>query len=210
MVVLDFHKAEQLVRLILWINSRGWSPATSTNYSFRNGDNPLSIAISQSGIDKSEFSIENLMLIDENGVSLPNFSHLKSSAETFLHTVLYQENADVNVILHTHSVYGTILSQHFLSKGELLLSGYEVLKGIGNNKTHEVTVAMPIFPNTQDISTLSEDFRQRYRAEPEMQGYLIAGHGLYTWGKTFAEAKRQLEVFEFLLECEYRRLLLPL
>ena len=207
MVVLDFHKAEQLVTLIRWINDCGWSPATSTNYSFRNG--PNSIAISQSGIDKSAFTIDHLMLIDENGKPFPNFSHLKSSAETYLHTVLYQENPEVNVILHTHSVYGTILSQYFLKERVLLLEGYEVLKGIGNNKTHEVIVQMPIFPNTQDIETLSEDFRKRYRAEPEMQGYLISNHGLYTWGKTMAEAKRQLEVFEFLLECEYRRMLLP-
>ena len=95
-----------------------------------------------------------------------------------------------------------------MEQGEMILEGYEVLKGIGNNKTHEVKVRLPIFPNTQDIAVLSEDFRKRYKADPEMQGYLIANHGLYTWGKTIAEAKRQLEVFEFLLECEYRRMLL--
>jgi len=208
MVVLDSHKGEQLVRIIRWINSCGWSPATSTNYSFRNSNGPLSIAISQSGVDKSEFEFKHLMLIDGEGTPLPSFSKLKSSAETLLHTVLYQENAEINVILHTHSIYGTILSQHFLSEGELLLEGYEVLKGIANNKTHEVKVPVPIFPNSQDIASLSEDFRILYSKNPEMQAYLIAGHGLYTWGKTMEEAKRQLEVFEFLLECEYRKMLL--
>ena len=208
MVVLDFHRAEQLVELIRWINSRGWSPATSTNYSFRNSGNPLSIAISKSGIDKSIFEVADMMLIDEYGQPYPSFANLKSSAETLLHTVLYQENAEINVILHTHSIYGTILSQYYMEQGEMILEGYEVLKGIGNNKTHEVKVRLPIFPNTQDIAALSEDFRKRYKADPEMQGYLIANHGLYTWGKTIAEAKRQLEVFEFLLECEYRRMLL--
>jgi methylthioribulose-1-phosphate dehydratase len=42
---------------------------------------------------------------------------------------------------------------------------------------------------------------------PDMHGYLIAGHGLYTWGKSFEIAKRQLEVLEFLLECEWRKML---
>lgn len=199
-------KAASLVELILWINSRGWSPATSTNYSFKNTNNPLSIAISLSGIDKSKFGSEHLMLIDAEGNPLEDFSHLKSSAEIFLHTVLYQENPEVEVILHTHSVYGTILSEKFLTFGKLLLENYEVLKGIGKIKTHEVSLPIHIFPNTQDMAALSEDFRKLYRQNPQMQGYLIAGHGLYTWGKSFEVAKRHLEVLEFLLECEYRKL----
>jgi methylthioribulose-1-phosphate dehydratase len=33
-------------------------------------------------------------------------------------------------------------------------------------------------------------------------GYLIAGHGLYAWGRDLAEARRHLEAFEFMLACE--------
>ena len=203
--VINPKKAEQLVELILWINSRGWSPATSTNYSFKNSENPLSIAISQSGIDKSKFGARHLMLIDIEGKPLADFSDFKSSAETYLHTVLYQENPEVEVILHTHSVYATILSQKYLAEGRLVLENYEVLKGLGDIKTHKVSVPIPIFQNTQDIAAMSEEFRSLYRKMPDMQGYLIAGHGLYTWGKNFETAKRHLEVLEFLLECEWRK-----
>jgi len=206
MSTINTKKARELTEMIWWINSRGWSPATSTNYSFKNSANPLVMAISQSGIDKAKFETDHLMLIDESGTPLPAYSHMKSSAETYLHTVLYQENPDVEVILHTHSIFATILSQRYLAQGHLLLENYEVLKGLGNIKTHEVAVTIPVFENTQDIETLSEDFRKLYRAQPDMQGYLIAGHGLYTWGKNFAVAKRHLEVLEFLLECEYRKL----
>jgi methylthioribulose-1-phosphate dehydratase len=206
--VINTQKAAELVEIIRWINSCGWSPATSTNYSFKNSENPISICISQSGVDKSKFGTEHFMLIDAEGRPSNDFAHLKSSAETFLHTVLYQENPEIEVILHTHSVYATILSQKYLSDGFLLLENYEVLKGLGNIKTHEVSVKVPIFENTQDIAALSEVFRSLYRKMPDMQGYLIAGHGLYTWGKNFEIAKRQLEVFEFLLECEWRKLLM--
>jgi methylthioribulose-1-phosphate dehydratase len=206
--VINTQKAAELVEIIRWINSCGWSPATSTNYSFKNSENPISICISQSGVDKSKFGTEHFMLIDAEGRPSNDFAHLRSSAETFLHTVLYQENPEIEVILHTHSVYATILSQKYLSDGFLLLENYEVLKGLGNIKTHEVSVKVPIFENTQDIAALSEVFRSLYRKMPDMQGYLIAGHGLYTWGKNFEIAKRQLEVFEFLLECEWRKLLM--
>jgi methylthioribulose-1-phosphate dehydratase len=206
MVTLNYAKAEDLVELIRWINSQGWSPATSTNYSFRNSEEPASIAISKSGIDKSKFDLQDLMLIDLNAKPFPAFEGIKSSAETLLHTVLYQELDEVEFILHTHSVNGTILSQKYLEQGELILENYEVLKGLPGINTHEVSVSIPIFDNTQDIAALSEDFRVKLKAYSRMPAYLIAGHGLYTWGKSIEAAKRHLELLEFLLECEYRKL----
>lgn len=206
MVTLNYAKAEDLVQLIRWINTQGWSPATSTNYSFRNSRVPASVAISKSGIDKSEFDLHDLMLIDLDATPFPSFKGIKSSAETLLHTVLYQELEEVEFILHTHSVNGTILSQKYLEQGEIILENYEVLKGLSGINTHEVAVSIPIFDNTQDIATLSEEFRAKLKEYPTMPAYLIAGHGLYTWGKDIKAAKRHLELLEFLLECEYRKL----
>ena len=37
---------------------------------------------------------------------------------------------------------------------------------------------------------------------PNTWGYLIAGHGLYAWGKDISEARRHLDAFEFMLGCE--------
>lgn len=210
MVALNYAKAEDLVELIRWINAQGWSPATSTNYSFRNSRTPHSIAISKSGIDKAKFGLQDLMLIDLDARALPSFEGIKSSAETLLHTVLYEELEEAEVILHTHSVNGTILSQKYLDQGELVLENYEVLKGLANIQTHKISVSIPIFDNTQDIAALSEEFKNKLDEYPTMPAYLIAGHGLYTWGKSLAAAKRHLELLEFLLECEYRKLCLKM
>jgi methylthioribulose-1-phosphate dehydratase len=38
------------------------------------------------------------------------------------------------------------------------------------------------------------------RAHPRAHGFLIRRHGLYTWGADIAQARRHLEVLEFLLE----------
>jgi methylthioribulose-1-phosphate dehydratase len=38
---------------------------------------------------------------------------------------------------------------------------------------------------------------------------LIAGHGLYAWGHDLFSARRHLEILEFLLEQNWRELLLP-
>jgi len=198
--------AEQLAQLIRVWNTKGFSPATSTNYSFRVG--PNSLAISKSGRDKSLFSAEDFMLVDLKGKALPPFEKERSSAETLLHTVLYEENKEVKVVVHTHSIYATLLSDYYLKQGYLQLSQYELLKALPKFDTHDANFELPIFPNTQDMEQLSEDFRQLYLAQPTTIAYLIAGHGFYTWGKSIAEAKRHLEALEFLLEVHYKKLLL--
>jgi methylthioribulose-1-phosphate dehydratase len=33
-----------------------------------------------------------------------------------------------------------------------------------------------------------------------MHGFLLAKHGLYTWGRDLAEARRHIEIHEFLFE----------
>ena len=206
MSIIPKETAEQLAQLIRAWNAKGFSPATSTNYSFRVGADRL--AISKSGRDKSQFSAQDFMLVDLKGRALPPFEGERSSAETLLLTVLYEENEAINVVVHTHSIYGTLLSDYYLKQGDLRLSQYELLKALPQFDSHDADFELPIFPNTQDIEQLSEDFRRLYLAQPATIAYLIAGHGLYTWGKSIAEAKRHLEALEFLLEVHYKKLLL--
>ena len=68
--------------------------------------------------------------------------------------------------------------------------------------THEHVERIEIFPNTQDIEALSREVEARLLdpVKPLRHGFLIAGHGLYAWGKDLAEARRHIEAIEFLLE----------
>ena len=113
-------------------------------------------------------------------------------------------------MLHTHSVWSTVLSDYFFPQGGFELSGYEMLKGLEGISTHETTARVEIFDNTQDIPSLAAQVRERMNdaAEPLQYGYLIRRHGLYTWGRDLEEARRHVEIFEFLFECVARRLIL--
>ncbi len=189
-----------LTSVIYFLHARGWAPATSSNYSFRmEGDRHF--YISESGIDKGEFSPEHFLYVTPEGQ--PVSDARRPSAETALHSAIYQLYPEVHCVLHTHSVFGTILSKRLLTQGALYLSDYELLKGFSGVRTHEVVVKIPIFANTQDIPSLAEKLLA-YAAVDEMRAFLIAGHGMYTWGSTIAEAKRHVEVVEFLLECVAR------
>jgi methylthioribulose-1-phosphate dehydratase len=58
-----------------------------------------------------------------------------------------------------------------------------------------------VLPNSQHMPTLAAQADVLMDREA-IWGYLIDGHGLYAWGHDMAEARRHLEAFEFLLNCE--------
>jgi len=180
---------------------QGWVPATSGNFSARLDSERIAITVS--GTHKGHLNTSDIMLVDEEGESLDG---RQPSAETLLHTWLYQWRPDINAVLHTHSMRSTVLSR--VADGEVLLDGMEVLKAFDGIDTHETEIIIPVFPNDQDIARLSEQVGEYLLQHPDVPGYLIEGHGLYTWGGSISSAMRHLEAFEFLFDCalEMRRL----
>ncbi|MBA2405739.1 MAG: methylthioribulose 1-phosphate dehydratase [Bdellovibrionales bacterium] len=194
--------ANDLLETIKFFNQKGWSPATSTNYSVRS-TNPKEYIISRSGVDKSQFDLADLILINPQGEVLAPFNlpGIKSSAETEIHTHIYRKYPHVNCVLHTHSVLGTVLSYTHVKEKQLRFEGFEIQKGLDGNTTHELESILPIVPNSQVMGDILKQMDQHFTEQPKVHGFLIAGHGLYTWGKDIATAKRHIETYEFLFEC---------
>ena len=190
--------AQSIVDAGRFLYDRGWSPATSSNYSARIDSDHVAITVS--GLHKGQLAAGDVMVVDLNGN--PVQSNCKSSAETLLHTVLYQVFPDAGAVLHTHSVKATVLSRLIPPGKSLELEGYELQKAFAGVTSHEGRLSVPVFDNTQDIPALAEQTAEWFRVHPEQPGYLIRGHGLYTWGATMADCLRHVEAFEFLFECE--------
>jgi methylthioribulose-1-phosphate dehydratase len=180
----------------------GWAPATSTNYSVRLQDAaaPAYCAITSSGVDKGTIELRHILAIDRHGKPIDAVG-LKPSAETPLHLLLYRI-LGAGAVLHTHSLPAALLSQLARDEGQVLLSGWELLKGLSGVETHEAKISLPVFSNSQDMLTLSRRVEQSLSRKQSCYGFLLAGHGLYVWGKDLTEAKRHLEVFEYLLQCQ--------
>lgn len=192
-----FHdRAGELIRAGRFFFERGWVPATSGNLSARLDASHLLITVS--GRHKGELTAEDLMVVDLEG--RPLTPGQRPSAETPLHLQLYRRAPGLGAVLHTHSLHATLLSR--LLHGELVLEGYELLKALPGVTTHDTRVVVPIFPNDQDIPRLAAKVQAHLEGHPDVHGYLIAGHGLYTWGRSVEEARRHVEAFEFLFECE--------
>jgi len=189
--------ARQLIDAGRFIDSKGWVPATSGNFSARLPDG--TIAITVSGKHKGRLQLDDIMLIDADGNSLDG---KKPSAETVLHTSLYKRFPDIQSILHPHSLNATLVSRIF--KSEIVLEDYELLKALSGITTHESRAAVPIFANDQNIPRLAEQVDQYLDKHAACQAYIIAGHGLYTWGSSVQETLRHLEALDFLFDCELR------
>lgn len=189
--------AGELIVNVRELAARGWTPATSSNFSRRLDDRHAAITVS--GRDKGRLHESDIMVVDLDGK--PVGSEHKPSAETLLHTQLYRRSPEVGCVLHTHSTTQTVASRLFAGAGHVRLEGYELLKAFHGNDTHEVALDVPVFANTQHMPTLAAQVDALLDAGP-LWGYLIDGHGLYAWGRDMNEARRHLEAFEFLLGCE--------
>jgi methylthioribulose-1-phosphate dehydratase len=211
MTAVEHHTAsiETLRAVGREFHSRGWSLGTSSNYSTVLSREPFRLLITASGKDKSQLSADDFVVVDESGSLIESTGNGKASAETLLHVVAARRDG-VGAVLHTHSSWATTLSDLFHGQGALSIEGYEMLKGLEGIKTHDHAERVRIFENSQDIAALSIDLQKLLDAhDPTVRfGFLLRRHGLYTWGKDLAEARRHIEIFEFLFEVVGRRLIL--
>jgi methylthioribulose-1-phosphate dehydratase len=193
--------ARQLADVGRHCYERGWALGTSGNFSAVQRRDPLTLAITTSGVDKGLLESHHIVAIDEHGRVLQGSG--TPSAETTLHLAIVRSRG-AGAVLHTHSVWSTILSEA-TPDGGLTIEGYEMLKGLQGVGTHEHRERLPIVENTQNWTAAAPQIETMLREHPAAHGFLIRGHGLYTWGKDLAEAQRQIEILEFLFEVMGRK-----
>ncbi|MEM7204018.1 MAG: methylthioribulose 1-phosphate dehydratase [Planctomycetota bacterium] len=185
-VVSDFH-------------SRGWCSGTSGSFSAVIGDEPLRLLITRAGCDKRGLQAEDLTVVGGDGVALAGET-AAPSGEALIHSTIAAVTG-AGSVLHTHSVWVTLLGLHYLAEGGFQLTGYEMLKGLAGVDTHQAELFVPVFSNSEDIHVLVDRTKEVVAEWPSAPGFVVAGHGLFAWGPTLFAAKRQVEVLEFLCEC---------
>ena len=194
---------QEMAEMVRSYHAKGWSAATSTNYSFKTEDGQ--IWVSRSGVDKSQFAATDFITVDENGKSCGAFEGVRPSAETLIHCVLYQLYPNLRYIVHAHGLHSVVLSS--ILTDEITFEGYEIQKGFWGQTTHEASVSIPIFDNDQDMVR----FAKVIEANTNKLGngaFIMRKHGSYAWGTTLMEAKRHLETLEYLCEAEYMKKLI--
>jgi methylthioribulose-1-phosphate dehydratase len=190
--------AASLAAVAKRFHARGWLLGTSGNLSVVVQRQPLRIAMSASGVDKGELRADQILSIDEDARLVGQHGG-KPSDESLLHIRIVKERG-AGAVLHTHSIWNTILSDVYAPQGGITIEGYEMLKGLQGVRTHEHAEWLPIVENSQDMTALAETIGETLNQHKDAHGFLLRRHGLYTWGENLAQAKRHIEIFEFLLE----------
>jgi len=201
--------ASQLAEIGRRFYARGWVLGTSGNFSAVSSRRPLRLAITASSVHKGRLRASDVLLCDERGVpagrvggrrdSDRGASSGKPSAETLLHLEIVKRR-QAGAVLHTHSVWTTVLSDVHGHAGGFTVEGYEMLKGLQGVSSHEHREWIPIVDNDQDMPRLAQQVGAMLEQRPEAHAFLLRRHGLYTWGDTLADAERHIEILEFLFE----------
>lgn len=193
-----------LIHIGQWIDQKGWCPATGGNFSLRipNLQSQHSLCLlTASGTHKGRLTEDDFVLTDLAGQALDSLSPKQPSAETLVHVALYRLSDEINAVLHIHSLANTVLS--LIENGNTLeIKGLEMQKSVAGIASHEESLRLAIFDNTQDMTQLAQEVEQRWKKENSLKGgLLVRGHGAYVWGRDLQEAWRHLEGIEFLLRC---------
>src|SRR5690349_19051798 len=176
----------------------GWVSGTIGNCGADDDRGTLRLAIRPSGAWKGRLAAEDFLEVDERGVVLGGGPG-RASAEAPLHVEIVRQRG-AGAVLHTHSVWSTILSDGLAEDGGFAIHGYEMLKGLAGVITHEHREWIPVLENDQDMDRLAGVVRHTLEDHPDAHAFILRRHGLYTWGRTLDEAVRHVEILEFLLE----------
>ena len=190
--------ASSLATIAAAFHFRGWVLGTSGNLSAVVSREPLRLAITPSGADKGALQADQILLIDERANVLSGH-RAKPSDESPLHIRIASERG-AGAVMHTHSTWSTMLSDLHFDEGGLEIEGYEMLKGLAGVTTHEHREWLPILENSQDMSGLANHVASTLQQHQNVHGFLLRRHGLYTWGVDLSQARRHIEILEFLLE----------
>jgi len=193
----SFERERFLAELGRSCYARGWTLGTSGNFSAVVSREPFVLTITATGLDKGNLLPEHFVRVDAKGKLLEGWG--QPSAETALHLVVAQVR-QAGAILHTHSVWSTIVSELGARQHGLWMEGYEMLKGLEGVESHTHREWLPVIENDQDMTRLAGVIAAELAEYPEAHGFLLRGHGLYTWGESLEQAKRHLEILEFVVE----------
>lgn len=128
-------------------------------------------------------------------------TNLKPSAETLIHTAIYQLIPNCEAVFHVHTIYNNLISDLYGDQGKVTFTKHEIIKAFDIWK-EDASITVPIVENYASIPKLAEEISGVI--QPGVPGVLIRNHGIYVWGDSEFTAKRHLEAFEFLFEYQIK------
>jgi len=151
--------------------TRGWVLGTSGNFSAVLSRDPFELAITASAVPKGDLRPSHILHCNDQGRSVCDAPGTPS-AEALLHIAIAKRR-HAGAVLHTHSVWSTMLSDTHAASGGLAIEGYEMLKGLSGVTTHEHREWIPVLENDQDMGRLARRVVDTLGEHPESHAFKI-------------------------------------
>jgi methylthioribulose-1-phosphate dehydratase len=203
-------------RLCAHFYQQGWVSGTGGGLSLRDGDK---IYIAPSGVQKEQIAPNDIFVLDPEGNILDsetngasNGHNLKLSACAPLFFKAYNLR-DAGAVIHSHSMYAALVTNLSVrntcgcegyTSNVFRISGYEMQKGIPGHGVKE-PLEVPIIENTEHEADLAGALEKAIKAYPKTHAVLVRRHGVYIWGKDWAQAKTIAECYHYLFEIAVRQ-----
>jgi L-fuculose-phosphate aldolase len=131
------------------------------------------MAITASGVPYDRMGSGHIVIVDFEGE--PVTGDLIPSTETLTHAAIYQARPDVGAVMHTHSIYASVLAVAGLEIPPMIDEAVLMLGG-------KVEVAAYGFPSSQELAD------HAVAALGERNAVLLRNHGLVGVGGSLEEA----------------------
>lgn len=162
---------------------KGLVAGTSGNVSMRidSGDGRELIAITPNALYYDRMGVDDIVVADFEGNNVEG--ELRLSIEKMLHIGIYKARKKVNAVIHSHPVYGNILSVAGMDIPEILDDQVTYLGGA-------IKLAKYAIPGTPDLVDSALE------ALGPRNGALLANHGAVSVGRDMKEAFVACELLE--------------
>lgn len=184
----------QLSQLAADFYQRGWMLGTAGNLSARLDDG--SLWITASGRDKGALTPADFIRVSAAGEVVQRLAPTdRPSAETTIHTAIYELYPEATACLHVHTIAANLVSR--FSTARVLLPTLEMLKGLGRWEA-DPAVYVDVLPNHSHVPDIAAQMRAQFGAQrPDVPGFLIRDHGITAWAPTLSGARNHLELFDY-------------
>jgi len=175
----------------LEIPRRGLAIYTFGNVSAFDAERAV-FAIKPSGVSYDSLTAADMVVVDLEGKVVEGT--LRPSSDTKTHAALYREFRGIGGIVHTHSTYATAWAQACLP---IPLYGTTHADHLAEDVpcTELMTAeAVSLDYEAETGTQIIDCFRMRDPSQTQM--VLVAGHGVFTWGKTADKAVYNAVVLE--------------
>ncbi|MBW4601324.1 MAG: methylthioribulose 1-phosphate dehydratase [Calothrix sp. FI2-JRJ7] len=195
-VSINYDPRVELIGAASYFHAQGWMLGTAGNLSAKMPDG--SFWITGSGKSKGKLSQEDFVRIYPDGSTptAPLGVEVKPSAETSIHSSIYELFPDAQACYHVHSVDANLVS-NFVKGDEISLPPLEMIKGLGIWEENPNCV-MPLFDNHLKVPQIASDIKTRFLAQkPQIPALLIRNHGVTVWANSLETARNYIEITEF-------------